>query len=414
MKIAVIGAGISGLSIAKMLVEKGHEVIVYEKDRRPGGMIKCDRIEGSLFHRTGGHVFNTHVPVVADWFWSHFDKEREFEKLERKSVVLFDKEAVVGYPIENHVYQLGDDILQSFIADMIHLSKQNNGTVSNFKDFLCRTFGNTLFDLYFQPYNEKIWHKDLKNVPLSWLSGKFPMPSAEEMLFNNIRQIEEKKFVHSSFYYPIIDGSQFIVDRLSEGLNITCKTSVDYIEQTKGKWFVNGLSHDAIVYCGNIKSLPSTLFGLEFSGYYKDIEDLQFHGTTSVFCEISKNDYTWVYLPSKAYAPHRIICTGNLASSNNMMDRFTGTIEITDSLPKDMMLESVSRVPSFSRYLTHHYEKYTYPIQDMHTREMVSSLKSVLFKHNFYLCGRFAEWEYYNMDMCMNSAINIASNPFFI
>ena len=58
MKYAIIGGGISGLSIANLL-EKDHEVTIFESDSRPGGMIKCDIINGSLFHRTGGHVFNT-------------------------------------------------------------------------------------------------------------------------------------------------------------------------------------------------------------------------------------------------------------------------------------------------------------------------------------------------------------------
>ena len=58
-KYIVIGAGISGLSVANMLQERGEEVVVYERDSRPGGMIKCDIAKGCLFHRTGGHVFNT-------------------------------------------------------------------------------------------------------------------------------------------------------------------------------------------------------------------------------------------------------------------------------------------------------------------------------------------------------------------
>lgn len=38
MKYAVIGAGVSGLSMAGMLLKKGYEVVVYEKDSRPGGL----------------------------------------------------------------------------------------------------------------------------------------------------------------------------------------------------------------------------------------------------------------------------------------------------------------------------------------------------------------------------------------
>ena len=47
---AVIGAGISGLSIARMLVENGRKVVVYETDTAPGGLVKCQRINGVLYH----------------------------------------------------------------------------------------------------------------------------------------------------------------------------------------------------------------------------------------------------------------------------------------------------------------------------------------------------------------------------
>ena len=58
-KIVVIGAGVSGLSIARLLVDGGNKVTVIEKEDKPGGLIKCDNINGCLYHKVGGHVFNT-------------------------------------------------------------------------------------------------------------------------------------------------------------------------------------------------------------------------------------------------------------------------------------------------------------------------------------------------------------------
>ena len=45
MKYAVIGAGVSGLSMAGMLLKKGQEVVVYERCSRPGGLIKCTEVQ---------------------------------------------------------------------------------------------------------------------------------------------------------------------------------------------------------------------------------------------------------------------------------------------------------------------------------------------------------------------------------
>lgn len=186
-KIAIIGAGVSGLSIAQMLKDK-HAVVIYEADERPGGMIKCDRIEGNLFHRTGGHVFNTKRQDVMDWFWNHFDKEQEFTKAIRNSAVhLSDKTIVksgfVPYPIENHSYLLEASIQENIIADWLNIVRSGENKYDNFEDFLRKRFGDTLYKLYFEPYNKKVWRRSLTNVPLDWLEGKLPMPTVEEMSF---------------------------------------------------------------------------------------------------------------------------------------------------------------------------------------------------------------------------------------
>lgn len=123
MKYAVIGAGMSGLAIANILQDAGNEVCVYEKDNRPGGMIKCDLVKGNLFHRTGGHVFNTKRPDVMDWFWKHFDKELEFTKAQRNSSVIMEDGSNIPYPIENHVYLLPEDIQKKFIQDCIEMGE---------------------------------------------------------------------------------------------------------------------------------------------------------------------------------------------------------------------------------------------------------------------------------------------------
>ena len=46
-RIAIIGAGISGLSAAHFLKDR-YELTVFEKEDSPGGLIKCRRVNGNL------------------------------------------------------------------------------------------------------------------------------------------------------------------------------------------------------------------------------------------------------------------------------------------------------------------------------------------------------------------------------
>lgn len=140
---------------------------------------------------------------------------------------------------------MSPEIQKAFINDLLTMTKENYHTPNNFEDFLLYRFGPTLYNLYFKPYNEKIWKRTLNNVPLSWLEGKLPMPTIEEMIYNNINHLKEKSFVHSQFWYEKNGGSQFLADRLANGLNIQYNTDIEDISYdnkiTFGKFVIKNL-----------------------------------------------------------------------------------------------------------------------------------------------------------------------------
>ena len=355
-------------------------------------------------------MFNTKREDVKKWFWRHFDQEKEYAKADRNSAVHIRGEMFVPYPIENHIFYLDKDLQFAIIHDWLSMYHRTSPSPSNFSDFLKEKFGESLYNIYFEPYNRKVWRRDLSCVPLDWLEGKLPMPTVEEMLYNNINHIEEKSFVHSSFYYPQEGGSQFIANRLAEGLNIEYNQPIQNIVENGNSWEINGIQFDYVIYCGNIKDLLKMKIGDILNSYGRYIDELEYHGTTSVFCEIDSNPFSWIYMPSGEHFSHRIICTGNFSPSNNSDWGRTGTIEFTDSISKDEILMQLNLLPFHPKYLTHNFEKYTYPIQDHKTREMITSFNNTLTKKNFTLLGRFALWEYANMDVCIGMALDFYNN----
>ena len=424
-KYVVIGAGISGLSTAHFLQDKGNLVVIYERETKPGGLIKCRRVNGSLFHTCGGHVFNSKRQDVLEWFWSIFNREKEFHKVNRYSCVLMDKNdtpleyEIIPYPIEDHIYFFDEEIQQSFYKDLEEIDKVMGENVKvtdykNFGDFLRWRFGKTLYTLYFKPYNEKVWRRDLASVPMSWMEGKLPMPTTQEMRKNNAYRVEEKEFVHSTFWYEKNNGSQYIADKLADGLNIIFNANIDSVKYEDGKWIVCGEEYDKVVFCGNIKDMIKMINGVDVGVFKESIEVLEYHGTTTVFCEIDNNPYSWIYQPSKYHESHRIICTGNFSETNNDIqldkDRITATIEFTDEVSKEAIQDNLKHIPFNPTYIEHTYNKYTYPIQDANTRGLIRKLKTVLATYGFYFTGRFADWEYYNMDVAIGAAKDLVES----
>jgi len=98
------------------------------------------------------------------------------------------------------------------------------------------------------------------------------MPTVEEIIFNNFNKASEMTMVHSTFYYAKLDGSQFLVDRLAEGLDIrfdseikkTClrqvtSPSTDGLRKLENRWEINGVLFDKVIFCGNIKDIPNLI-----------------------------------------------------------------------------------------------------------------------------------------------------------
>lgn len=411
-RIAVVGAGISGLSIARMLKDKA-QVTVLEKASKPGGLVKCTRENDNLFHRVGGHVFNSKNQAVLDWFWSHFDRDNEFLKARRKAAILLGGQ-LVGYPLENYLWQLPKATVSAILDDM--LANQSNTKkpedYPDFEAFLRGNFGETLYNLYFKPYNSKIWNLDLSTVPLAWLDGKLPMPNLKQMLLSNIAKEEESDMVHATFYYAKEEGSQFIVNRLAEGLTIKTDYAVQSVAKQATGWLVNGQDEfDQIVWTGDIRVLGGFVSGHDaIKGALGGVTKLRSNATTNIFCECDPTDLSWLYLPDAHIKAHRIIYTGNFAPSNNRGSaRMTCVVEFSGTHQFEELIPQLALLPGNLTPIAHNYEPNSYIIQDEDTRAKLSNIKSVSSAEGLYYLGRFGEWEYYNMDKAIEAAMDLSA-----
>lgn len=409
----VIGAGVSGLSAARLLSEKGIENIVLEKSDKPGGLIKCDVVSGHLFHRVGGHVFNTKVDKVNNWFWSMFNKESEFNQATRNAGIYIDGQ-FTGYPFENYLYMLDEGTIRSIVTELLEieeLPKKNPFEYDNFEAFLVGNFGRVLYDIYFKPYNQKIWKTDLDKVDLNWLEGKLPMPDSREIIISNILRKEEKGMVHSSFFYPKNNGSQFIVERLASGITIYNNTPVTRIERLADRWIVNGdYSADNIIYTADIRQLAQALTGQlpDVKVNLSELANLQSNGTSNLLCEVDDSPHSWLYLPNANIQAHRIIYTGNFSRNNQPTNsRKSCTVEFSGKTPFEEMKATLPKLPGNLKIIDSNYEPNSYVIQRKGDRDRIRQFKQSMQQLGFHLSGRFAEWEYYNMDKAMERAMEV-------
>jgi UDP-galactopyranose mutase len=87
----------------------------------------------------------------------------------------------------------------------------------------------------------------------------------------------------------------------------------------------------------------------------------------------------------------------------------TCVVEFSGNHDRAFMEEQVKSLPGNLTPLAHNQEPNSYVVQQPDTRQRVKALQDYLEPDSFYLAGRFAEWEYHNMDKAIEASMAIAA-----
>ena len=101
-EVLILGAGMAGLAAARMLAERGVQVLVLEARDRVGGRIYTERIAGTALVEHGAEFIHGRVPEL----WSLME-EAGVQAVERSGTMLREEESGVG--LANEDDERGDD-----------------------------------------------------------------------------------------------------------------------------------------------------------------------------------------------------------------------------------------------------------------------------------------------------------------
>lgn len=413
MKIAVLGAGISGLTAARLLADRGHDVTVYEKNHLIGGLARTRFTDGYLYDPHGGHILNSKHPEVMDWVFSIFPKEN-WQYTERNAKIFF-KGKYVSYPFELSLCELDIDDAVECVHDFILSQKGEEPT--NFRDWLTWNFGDGIANHYMIPYNEKIWAYPLEQMETRWMQGKMPLPTKKEMIRSMLlKDPKERKMPHSTFYYPLHGGIQAFVNAIGNGLKVETDYELEHIERVDNKWCINGgplfdivISTIPLPILPKLMKLPSHVSAC--------IGDLKYNSLTTVLFDCPKTDITWLYVPSHDYRAHRVGYQSALtpyASPNG--GRGCGALEIIgNEFPIEASFANQEGILpeelGFKKVLDHEFTEFAYVIHDLNYRKNLNSIFDYFAKDkSFMLLGRWGTWNYKNMDLCILDAMNLVKS----
>lgn len=400
MKICIIGAGITGLTSGRLL-SKNHEVIIYEKESNIGGIARTRTVNGVTYHTVGGHCLNSKNKTVMDFIFNDVLAKENWHQVKRDAKINFHNN-FVSYPIEFSVKEIAkfdEDLAFNITKDF--LSSKDNET-ENLADWFKEKFGETLANEYFIPYNRKIWQMDPSQMSHLWIDGKLPLPNKKDF-FKSLLEDNEDTMPHSTFFYPNSNNQNTFIEALSNGLNIVTDFEVKSLEKVKDKWIVNSeYEYDLVINTMPLNILPLILKNTPVE-IISESKKLKYNKVTNVLWKTKAIDYTWSYYPSANTIFHRHIHIGNFFSPK---DNYT----ITESMGEhtyDEMIEYGKQFDYLLEPLDYNLSDYAYVVYDQNYSDTTNKIKLYFTEIGLHTIGRFGEWEYYNMDMCMESAFNL-------
>lgn len=386
-KSLVVGAGISGLSIAARVPDS----LVISKN--VGGLIGSVKQDGFTFDY-GGHVYTTF----------HAKTTRILElanaQLHMMREAFFDVSRRIPFPVQDYADRLGVPLLK----------QRPTSFARNLDEYSRALFGDPFVDAFYAPFNERVWCTPISNLDVDWVDGRVKRPDEAAAGWG----------MNSSFYYA--PGTQIVDvlarDALANGATFMTGTVV--VIRPSLKTVTVDIGHNEHVdisyqnlFCATPYFLPElqrnsiVTVGVGLKSTYQD------------------EPFHWVY-PRFGQDVHRVTLLSRYYEGMAPDGCDSLLLEIPFSPTKPVTYVTASLMacnPELRKYwaatmlsmagfsvreddIATVWAEVTpgYPIQTVGVRQLVTKVKYELFPYGVYLAGRWGAHGYFNMQHIIDDA----------
>ncbi|HOK94415.1 MAG TPA: UDP-galactopyranose mutase [Candidatus Pacearchaeota archaeon] len=359
-KILIIGAGITGITLAERFASKGNEVLIIEKRDHIGGNCYDYKNEnGILAHKYGPHIFHTNDKEV----WDYLSQFTDWFYYQHKVLGFIDGK-FVPIPFNlNTLYELfplklAQKLEEKLIQKFGYNKKIPILDLKKTKDKDLKFLADFVYEKIFLHYNEKQWGLKPEEID-PFVTARVPVViSRDDRYFQDKYQGMPK------------DGYTKMFEKMLKNKNITIQLNTDF------KDIKNKVKHNIIFYTGPIDEFFNYKFGkLHYRCLKMDFQTLN----------------------QESYQPVAVVNYPN----NYDFTRITEFKKLTQQeSPKTTIAIEYPGSEGFMAY----------PVLDEKNKKLFqkySKEAEKLKKQNIYFVGRLAEYKYYNMDEAVKNSLDL-------
>lgn len=372
--VLIIGCGLSGAVAARELAEHGKKVKILERRSHIGGNM-YDYLDehGILIHQYGPHTFHTKKKHLYEYMcrfteWNEYKLTCGAEIDGRCIPTPFNFSTIDTFYSKEDAVTLKEKIKEEFsdreFATVTDVLSSDNKKIREYAKFL--------FDKDYSLYTAKQWGVSASEIDPSVLKRVPLRFSYDEGYFDDAYQVMPK-VSYVEWFNNILSHNNICVELNVEALDHISLDGNDILFD--GKKF-NGV----VIYTGAVDELFNCCYGrlpyrsLSFEWKYEDIE--------------SKQKYPVVAYPQAE-----------------------GYTRITEykKLPVQNVKGTTYAVEYPLPYKAGESNEPYYPVLTEESQELYAKYKALADKvDNLYLCGRLADFKYYNMDQALEKALALS------
>ena len=374
--VIVVGAGTAGCTVARKLAEQGKKVVILEKKNHiAGNCYDMKDNHGVLIHVYGPHIFHTSKEHVYE-FLSRFTEWYEF----RHEVVANVHGQYMPVPFNLHTLKVayGEEKAKELEEKLVRIYGMGTKVpileLMNHEDTDLQMIGKYVYDNIYVYYTMKQWGKKPEEIDPA-VTARVPVNISYDNGYFSDKYQGVPLYGFTPMFEKMVEHENITVELGTEAkgvLNIKDGNVLYQGEVFNGK----------VIFTGPIDEFFDCKYGrlpyrtLNFTFEYYDQDDFQGHSVVNYTVD---QDYTRIteykYLTGQQ-------CEGTTISKE-YPSAYTGE---SGQIP----YYSIANEENHALYA-----KYKAEVEEL---------------PNFHLLGRLAEYQYYNIDVMVEKAMELAEN----
>jgi len=421
--IGILGGGLSALTFANCYPGK---TVIFEKEDRLGGLCRSFEFNG-VCHDIGPHIFFSKEKEVLRFLLSL----ASMHELRRSNKIHY-KGRFVKYPFENDLAALPDSDRDWCLNTFINNPYSDYPADSMLK-FFYRTFGEGITRAYLEPYNRKIWKYEPSFMDTQMVE-RIPNPPPEDIIAS-AKGVSTEGYLHQLYFsYPDEGGTESII----RGLENRCLDRLEtHLASPLEKMIIRGDGTFLVIAGGKEEAFNKIVSTMPVHELIPCLEpeppeevvtalnNLKYNSIHITMINTRKEhlgDNFAVMVPQADISFHRLSRLDFLGENYHISGSSTLMVEITyregdryDLPPEkvtDLVVRDLDRLgfcpaSAVAAAETRSF-KYAYVIYDMDHRKNTDLVLNWLESQGITSVGRFAAFEYINMNKAVEMARDCA------